>query len=169
MDALEVLFTRRSIRSFNGEPVSEDQIRLLLEAAMAAPTARNIQPWHFIVITDRLLLDAIAKESPNASMAAQAPLGILVCGDPSSPEYGEYWVQDCSAAMENILLAARAMNMGSCWCGIHTRPEREALFRTMFGIPKPFEPLGLAVIGNTTKTFAKKERYAEEKVHFQRW
>ena len=169
MDAIDALMTRRSIRSFTEQPVEPTAIRTLLKAAMAAPTARGLQPWHFVVITDRALLDAIPEFSPNASMVKQAPLAILLCGDPSSPEYGEYWVQDCSAAMENLLLAARALNIGSCWCGIHTRPEREAGFKALFKLPNPIEPFGLAVLGYTKQTFSTRERYTEDKVHSQTW
>ena len=169
MDALEAIMTRRSIRSFTNEPVSDEEIRILLEAAMSAPSAVSILPWRFVVITDRKILDAIAPAHKSCDFILQAPLAILVCGDTTNPKYGPYWVQDCSAAMENLLLAARALGLGSCWCGIHTRPEREKNMREMFNLPPEISPLGLAVIGHTQKEFAEKARYDESKIRYNVW
>lgn len=134
MDALEAIFTRRSIRKFTDAPVSPEDVRTLLEAAMSAPTAAGVQPWRFIVLTDRAVLDAVPSVHRAANMIRQAPLAILVCGDTTSEQYGGYWVQDCSAVMQNILLAARALGLGSCWCGIHSRA------RTGRGGPQTFQP-----------------------------
>ena len=135
MDAFEVLHTRRSIRQFLNRPVGEDLVKELLSAAMSAPTAGGIQPWRFVVITDREKLDKIPDFHPYAGMIKQAPLAILVCGDTTSANYGKYWVQDCSAAMENLLLAARAKELASLWCGVHPVPEREQAFRELFNLP----------------------------------
>lgn len=129
MDAFEVLHTRRSIRQFLNRPVGEDLVKELLSAAMSAPTAGGIQPWRFVVITDREKLDKIPNFHPYAGMIKQAPLAILVCGDTTSANYGKYWVQDCSAAMENLLLAARAQGTGFA---LVRRPPRP---RTGTGFP----------------------------------
>ena len=169
MEALEAIHTRRSIRQYKDTPVSEETIRELLDAAMSAPTAGGIQPWRFVVITDRALLDAIPDIHPYAAMIRQAPLAILVCGDVSSENYGAFWVQDCSAAMQNILLAARALGLGSLWCGVHGRPEREKAFSELFGLPEKVRPLGLAIVGPSDAPFARKERYDESKVHHNKW
>lgn len=104
MDAFEVLHTRRSIRQFLNRPVGEDLVKELLSAAMSAPTAGGIQPWRFVVITDREKLDKIPDFHPYAGMIKQAPLAILVCGDTTSANYGKYWVQDCSAARKTCCL-----------------------------------------------------------------
>ena len=169
MDALETIHTRRSIRKYAETPVSDEQVKALLDAAMSAPTAGGVQGWHFVVITDRALLDSIPDIQPYTLAIRQAPLAILVCGDTTSERYGNYWVQDCSAAMQNILLAARAMNLGSLWCGIHPIPEREAHFSERFKLPAHVRPLGLAIIGHTEQPFERKERYDETKVHHNTW
>lgn len=169
MDALQTIHTRRSIRQYKDTPISEETIRELLDAAMSAPTAGGIQPWRFVVITDRAALDAIPDIHPYAAMIRQAPLAILVCGDVSSENYGDFWVQDCSAAMQNILLAARAQGLASLWCGVHGRPEREKAFSERFGLPEKVRPLGLAIIGHSDAPFTRKERYDEGKVHRNKW
>ena len=153
MDAFEVLHTRRSIRQFLNRPVGEDLVKELLSAAMSAPTAGGIQPWRFVVITDREKLDKIPDFHPYAGMIKQAPLAILVCGDTTSANYGKYWVQDCSAAM----------------CGVHPVPEREQAFRELFNLPDTVSPLGLAILGYSETLFSHKERYDEQKVHYNVW
>ena len=157
MDAFEALHTRRSIRQFLNRPVGEDIVKELLSAAMSAPTAGGIQPWRFVVITDREKLDKIPEFHPYAGMIRQAPLAILVCGDTTS------------AAMENLLLAARAKELASLWCGVHPVPEREQAFRELCNLPDTVSPLGLAIIGYSETPFSHKERYDEQKVHFNVW
>ena len=166
---MEALEARRSIRQYKDTPLSEETIRELLDAAMSAPTAGGIQPWRFVVITERAVLDAIPDIHPYAAMIRQAPLAILVCGDESSENYGAFWVQDCSAAMQNILLAARALGLASLWCGVHGRPEREKAFTELFGLPEKVRPLGLAIVGHSDTPFTRKECYDESKVHHNRW
>ncbi len=136
---------------------------------MSAPTAAGVQPWRFIVLTDRAVLDAVPTVHPAANMIREAPLAILVCGDTTSVQYGGYWVQDCSAAMQNILLAARALGLGSCWCGIHSQPEREEGIRKLFRLPLEISPLGLAVIGYPAVPFTTKERYDKGKIRYNIW
>ena len=150
-------------------PVGEGLVKELLSAAMSAPTAGGIQPWRFVVITDREKLDKIPDFHPYAGMIKQAPLAILVCGDTTSANYGKYWVQDCSAAMENLLLAARAKELASLWCGVHPVPEREQAFRELFNLPDTVSPLGLAILGYSETPFSHKERYDEQKVHYNVW
>lgn len=169
MEALEVIHTRRSIRQYDGTPVSEEIVRELLDAAMSAPTAGGIQPWRFVVVTERARLDKVADIHPYAGMIKEAPLAILVCGDASSPNYAPFWVQDCSAAMQNILLAARALGLASLWCGIHPVPEREKAFIELFALPEKVYPLGIAVIGHSKASFVRKERYDESKIHRNIW
>ncbi len=169
MDVLEAIFTRRSIRKFTGEPVAPETIKTLLEAAMSAPTAAGVQPWRFVVLTDRAVLDAVPTVHPAAGMIREAPLAILVCGDTTSEKYGAYWVQDCSAAMQNLLLAARALGLGSCWCGIHSQPNREEGIRRLFRLPPEISPLGLAVIGHPAEPFATRDRYDEAKIRLNVW
>lgn len=169
MDALEAIFTRRSIRKFTGEPVAPEAVKTMLEAAMNAPTAAGVQPWRFVVLTDRAMLDAIPSVHQAANMVLEAPLAILVCGDTTSEKFAGYWVQDCAAAMQNLLLAARALGLGSCWCGIHSRPDREEGFRKLCKLPPEISPLGLAVIGHPAVPFTTKDRYDETKVRQNVW
>lgn len=167
MDALECLFTRRSIRKYTTEPISEAALRQMLAAAMAAPSARNMQPTRFLVIRDRELLRRIAEIHPYARMAENAPLAVLVCGD--SALSAEFWDQDCAAAMQNLLLAARALHIGTVWCGIHPVAEREALFRELFGIPPHIIPFGLAAAGYPAQPFSRRDALDESRIHLDRW
>lgn len=171
MDTLEAIYTRRSIRTFTPEPVDETIVKELLSAAMAAPTAGNIQDWRFIVINDRAKLDAIAEAHPFAKMAKDAPLAILVCADTTDvPEkYKKYWGIDGAAAIENILLAARALDIGTVWCGVHPVPEREATMRDLCALPAHVNPMGLVIIGHPAQPFKREDRYDAAKIHYNIW
>jgi nitroreductase len=121
-ELIQTIFARRSIRKYTAEPVSEADIKTLLEAAMAAPSAANRKPWQFIVVTERQTLDRLAEVHPHGKMLFEAPLCIAVCGDLTTFE--RFWVQDCSAATENLLLAATALGLGAVWLGVYPREER---------------------------------------------
>ena len=169
MDALTAIHTRRSIRKFESKPVSEDDVKALLDAAMIAPSAGNEQPWHFVVITDREKLDAIVTIHQFAAMAAHAPVSVLICGDLTLEKYSGFWVQDCSAAMQNLLLAAHAMGLGAVWCGVYPVEERIAGFRKLCRLPDSVMPFGLAVIGHPAQSRDSKSRYKAERVHANAW
>jgi nitroreductase len=169
MEALEAIFTRRSIRSFTPQPVSADMIETLLRAAMSAPSACNQQPWHFVVVTDRATLDAIPAIHPHAGMARQAALAILVCADPHLETCPGYWPQDCSAATENILLAARALGLGAVWTGVYPGEERIAAFRKFFGLPDHVIPLSFIPIGYPAEPAHAVDRYHADRIHPDRW
>jgi nitroreductase len=151
MDALEAIHTRRSIRAFDGKPVPPGQIETLLRAAMAAPSAGNAQPWRFVVVTDRDILDKIPDIHPYASMVRTAPVGILVLGDSSLEKYPGYWVLDCAAAIQNMLVAARATGLGAVWTGVYPTPERVAAFSKMFALPGHITPHSFVVVGHPVK------------------
>ena len=123
-ELIQTIFARRSIRKYTAEPVREEDVRTLLEAAMAAPSSSNRKPWHFVVVDDRETLDALAEVHPYGKMLFEATLCIAVCGDPTITE--RVWVQDCSAATENLLLAVTALGLGAVWLGVHPREERVA-------------------------------------------
>lgn len=169
MDALEAIRTRRSVRKFTLQPVGEDLIEALLRAAMSAPSAGNQQPWHFIVVDDRATLDRIPTFSPYAAMCRQAPLGILVCGDTTLEKHPGYWIQDCSAATQNLLLAAHALGLGAVWTGIHPREERIRGFRELFALPDTIMPLAFVVIGYPAEHPAPQDRFRPERIHRNRW
>jgi nitroreductase len=169
MEAIDVLLTRRAVREFPPEPVSEEQIHTLLNAAMHAPSACNQQPWHFIVVTRRERLDEIAGVHPYAQMLKQALLAVIVCGDLSLETCPGNWAVDCSAAMENLLLAAHAIGLGGVWVGIYPGEERMRDFRLLLGLPKFVMPLSLAAIGHPAGPLPKVDRYNPDRIRRERW
>lgn len=169
MELMEAIYTRRSIRKYQEKPVAEETIRTILAAAMMAPSAGNVQPWHFVVVTDPDKMEAVKDVHPYIGMAAGAPLGILVCGDLGLEKYPGFWVQDCSAAMQNLLLAAHDQGLGAVWTGVHPVEERIDRFRAIFELPAPVVPLGFAVIGWPVKPGPRKDRFKGERVHRDRW
>jgi nitroreductase len=116
MDVLEAIFTRRSIRKYTGEPVSDQDLETVLRAGCHAPSAHNIQPWEFLIIKDRSAFDSISKALTYAKMLPQADLCIIVCGDKNKQSMTGFLVEDCSAAIQNILLAAHGIGLGAVWC-----------------------------------------------------
>ena len=140
--AIENILSRKSVRAYTPRPVEKGKVDLLVKAAMAAPTAVNKQPWAFVVVDDRKVLDKLATELPYAKMAAQAPLAIVVCGDLSKALNGEtdrYWMLDCSAASENLLLAAESMGLGAVWTAVYPESDRIAKVRAclLYTSPSP--------------------------------
>lgn len=166
---LQNIATRTSVRSYLDKPVEAAQIEQLLRAGMAAPSAVNRQPWHFVVVTDREQLNALAKANPYAGMAAQAPLAIVVCGDMKKALEGnarEFWVQDCSAATENILLAANAMGLGAVWTGTYPSEERCKAVSEILKLPEYIVPLNTIVIGYPDKENAPKDKWNPDNVSY---
>jgi len=169
MEALEAIHTRRSIRKYQDKPVPDELIQRILAAAMSSPSANNTQPWHFVVITDREVLAQIPKVNPNATMATDAPLAILVCGDVTLAMAPGYWVVDCSAAVENLLLAAHALGLGAVWTAVYPREERIEGFRRLLGLPENVAGHSLIVLGYPAETRPPQDRYREDRVHRERW
>ncbi len=163
---LQIIFARRSIRKYTAEPVSEADLRSLLEAGMAAPSASNRKPWHFCVVTDRAKLKALADAHPYAKMLPTAAVGIAICGDPS---ISDWWVQDCSAATENILIAAAGLGLGAVWLGYHGCPERERSARDVLGIPEGIGVLSLLSIGHPAEEKELRTQYNQARVHVDAW
>jgi nitroreductase len=170
MDAIEALLTRRTIREYLDEPVSAAQEDLLLRCAMAGPTGYNQQSWRFVVVRDTATRAALSAASAWGAMLAQTPLVIAVCGDVTAERHpGQYWVQDASAATENILIAAHAIGLGAVWVGIHPREERVRPVRILLGLPEHVEPLGLVGVGHPAKGKPPSSRMDWNKVHHERW
>jgi nitroreductase len=165
-ERLHMIFARRSIRKYTGQAVSETDIKGLLEAGMAAPSASNRRPWHFVVVTDRRVLRALAEAHPYGRMLDHAAVGIAVCGDPA---VSDWWVQDCSAATENILIAAAGLGLGSVWLGSHGNPEREQAIRDVLGIPPRIGVLSLLSIGYPAEEKEARTQYDARRVHPDRW
>ncbi len=170
MDALEALHTRRSVRKYlQDSPVSEELIQQVIAATAMAPSARNGQPWQFVVIDDRKTLDQIPESCPHAAMVKNAPLAILICADPSLEKSPGYWPQDCAAAAENMLLAAHALGLGACWCGVFPREPRMDGLRQLLGFPEDVIGHSLIVIGHPAEQPPSEERYREDRIHRNRW
>lgn len=170
MDAMETLFSRRSIRKYTAEPVTEEVLREILEAAMSSPSAGNQQPWHFVIIDDRKILDSIPAFHPHSQMLKEAQVAILVCGDLSLEKHVGYWVQDCSAATENLLLSVHAKGLGAVWVGIFPREERVAGLRKLLEIPDHVIPLSLIPVGHPAESKPRRpDRYNVNKIHHNHW
>ena len=169
--ALDVIFRRRSVRSYTGEPVNDETVTALLEAAMAAPSAVAKDPWRFIVIRERETLRTIAGFLPNGGMLADAAVGFVVCGDITAAHDGEmsYMLQDCSAAIENLLLAATALDLGACWLGVHPRQDRVDNIRALFDLPDGIIPISCIAVGHPAQSPESRTRYTSEYVHHESW
>jgi nitroreductase len=165
-ELIQTIFARRSIRRYTADPVDEKDVKTLLEAGMAAPSAGNSRPWHFVVLTDRQMLDALAEVHAYGKMLFDAPLCIAVCGDPSR---SGHWVQDCSAAAENLLLAVAALGLGAVWLGVHPEADRAAAIREVLHIPENIVPLNLIAIGHPAEEKEPRTQYDEARVHGERW
>jgi nitroreductase len=169
MDTYETIMTRRSVRKFTSGEVGDNLVEKLLRAAMQAPSANNGQPWHFIVIRDRAILDEIPSFHPFAQMVKQAPLAILVCADTRDARSPDYWVLDCSAATENLLLAAHALDLGAVWLGIHPRQERMEKIIPLVKLPEGVKPLALVAIGIPAEHHPFADRFKPERIHHDTW
>ncbi len=168
MDAMEAILSRRSIRRYTDKPVPEEIIRELLEAAMSAPSANNQQPWQFVTIDDRRILDEIPRFHPYAQMLKEASWAIAVCGDTDLALSG-YWIQDCSAATQNILVAAHARGLGAVWLGVHPQEKRVKEVQKLLGLPEHVIPLCLISMGYPAEQKPPSNRYNESRVHHNYW
>jgi nitroreductase len=168
MEALEAIMTRRSIRRYTGEQVSPEHERKLLEAAMAAPSAHNRQPWHFIVVRSRETLDRIPEYHPYSRMLKEAGLAVVVCGD-NRVQTTDFWTHDCSAATENMLIAANSLGLGAVWLGVYPGEELVKKTRELLGIPGHVTPLCIVSVGHPAEEKPPGNRYDESKVHREKW
>ncbi len=165
------IMTRASVRTYTAQTVENEKIDKLLKAGMAAPTAGNKQPWEMIVVTDRAMLDAIPPIIKGAHMAEKSQLAIVVLGTPSKALIPEYWVQDCSAVTENILLAAHGMELGAVWCGAY--PEngtgRVEAMSKLFNLPEGTYALSVIVIGYPDSEIVVKDKWDPAKVYYNKY
>lgn len=170
-EALDVIYTRRSVRSFTGEAVSKDDLIKLLRAGMSAPTAVNVQPWSFVVVTDRETLDKLCDKLPHAKMLDKAGAAIVVCGIPDKDEVysKDYWVMDCSTATENILLAAHALGLGSVWTAVYVNKDRVKAVREILNIPDNIIPLNVLPIGVPKDLGHPIDKFKVENIHWEKW
>lgn len=169
---IENIMTRTSIRAFADTPVEDEKIETILRAGMAAPSAVNKQPWAFVVVQGRENLDRLSEANPRARMLATAQAAIVVCGDMSKAiegPMGEYWVQDASAATENILLAAHGLGLGAVWTGVYPNPNVMPNIAEALELPSHVIPLCVIPIGYPAESPAPKDKWKPENVHYNRW
>ena len=169
MELLEGISTRRSIRKYTQEKIDDEQIKMLLEAGMQAPSAVNCQPWHFLVLNARDIMLEVTKIHPYSQMLMEASCAILVLGDTNIEHGPGYWAVDCGAATQNILLAAHGMGLGGVWIGIHPREERRKAFKDLFALPSHIQPFALISLGYPAEEKAKAYRYNQDKIHINKW
>jgi nitroreductase len=170
-EKIQFLLGRRSIRVYAPGDVGEGTITQLLEAAMAAPSAVARDPWRFVVIRERETLAAIAAALPNGGMLATAPLGIIVCGDLDAAHDRQlsYLLQDCSAAIENLLLGAHALGLGACWLGVHPREDRVRKLKEILSLPASVIPVAGIAIGRPGEAKEPRTRFTRDYVHWEKW
>jgi nitroreductase len=169
METMQAILSRRSIRRYTEEPVSGGLIEDLLKAAMNAPSAGNEQPWHFIVIDRRPMLDKLAEIHPYAKMLKQSSAAVIVCGDESMQKFRDFWVQDCSAASENMLLAAHALGLGAVWLGIYPAEKMVREIRDLLNIPPNIIPFSIISVGYPAEEKESKERFDASRIHSNTW
>lgn len=169
MDAITAILTRRSIRSYNNKPISKKVINDLLKSAVSSPSAGNQQPWHFIIINNRNILKKITEFHPNAKFLINAKLAIMVCCDINLEKFKGYWMIDCSAATQNILIAARALGLGSCWIGIYPREERMISMKKILKTPENIIPFSLVSLGYTNEEQNSIDRLDSSRIHINYW
>lgn len=165
------ILTRTSIRQFTSQPIAADTLELLLRAGMAAPSAMNAQPWDFVVVTEREVLDSLMAVHPWANLQT-ATAAIIVCGNMEKAIEGparEYWVQDCSAVTENILLAAHAYGLGAVWCGVYPDATRVDDVKRVLNLPENIIPLDITTLGYPAENPEPKDKWNPENVHYQKW
>jgi nitroreductase len=169
MDAIEVIMHRRSIRKFREDDIPPEYLDKILRAAMQAPSAHNLQPWHFIVIKDRALLTSIAEFHPYAEMLPGAPAAIAVCGDRLMESSDGYLALDCAAATQNILICAAALNIGAVWLGIFPRTERMTQLARIIAVPEHLIPISLVAVGIPDEIKKPVDRYQEDRVYLNKY
>lgn len=169
MDIMKGLLERRSIRKYTNQIIPDDKIKEILESAMHAPSAANGQPWEFVVIKDKNILNEITKFHPYSNPLKQADCAIVVCGNLSKEIFKGLWTQDCSAATENILLAAHGLGIGSLWLGLYPEMSRVESLKKLINAPENIVPFSIVSLGYPAEEKSIESRYDEDKVHYDTW
>jgi nitroreductase len=163
------IFERRSIRKYTSKDVEDFKIKKLLEAGAAAPSAGNEQPWHFVVIKDRDRLNKLADIHPYGKMLKDAPLAVAVCADLNELKYEHFWVQDCAAATQNILLEAVSLGLGAVWLGVHSNKNIEPDVNEFLNVPDHVTTVSVISIGYPAEQKRPSKRFSEDIVHYNKW
>ena len=166
---MEAIFKRRSVRRYTNQAIRAEDITQLLQAAMAAPTARNCQEWEFVVVRDKAMFQKIMAVHPYAKMLAQADCAIVVCGNTKREMAPNYWPADCGATTQNILLAATALGIGSVWLGVYPNEERMAAVSRLLNLPQHIKPLNIISLGMPDEKLAEVNRFDPAKIHYELW
>ena len=169
MDALNAIFSRRSIRKYTPATIPEQCIQTILKAAMSAPSAFDERPWHFVVLQDGKQLNDLANKIDHTEMLREAALGILICGDEKLEKIPGYWSQDCSACAQNLLLAAHALGLGAVWLAVYPLTDRMNTLRQVLGIPEDIIPFALISLGFPAEQLPPEDRYDASRVHNEKW
>lgn len=165
-EAIETIFSRKSVRTYQSRKVEQEKVDLMLKAGMAAPSGMDRRPWELLVINDREIMDKMAEGLPYAKMLKQAPMAIVVCGD---MEKSSYWYLDCSAVTQNILLAAEALGLGAVWTAAYPYEDRMQVVADHTGLPENVLPLAVIPVGYPEGEHTPKEKYDESKIHYNKW
>jgi nitroreductase len=169
MDTLKAILSRRSIRKYSDREIPAEYYEIMLKAAMHAPSARNRQPWHFIVISDKIVMNRLAESNTSWRMLAQADKAIVICGDTDTEDAESFLIQDCSAATQNLLLAAHELGLGAVWLGVHPREDRVHDVRKYLAIPERITPVSMISIGFPDEVREVEDRFTADRIHFDRW
>jgi nitroreductase len=169
MEELKYILDRRSIRRFTDQKIDSEKIKSILTAAMYAPSAVNMQPWHFVVIDESSIMEKIMEIHPHARMLQSASHAVVICGDEQLQHDDGYWVVDCGAATQNLLLAAQTLGLGACWVGLHPREERKAAFSRLLHLPSHVLPFALVALGYPEELKPRPNRFHAEKVKYNGW
>lgn len=167
-DALTVIHNRKSVRSYQNKEVTREQLEVLLKAAMAAPTAMDKRPWVFVVVTDRETLNKLSEGLPYAKMLKEVSAAVFVCGD-TSKTTDDFWITDCSAASENLLLAAEATGLGAVWTAVYPDKSRINHVRKILGIPSNIIPLNCIPVGYPAGKEKPKDKWNPANIHWDKW
>lgn len=170
MELFEGLLSRRSIRKYTGERINEEKIMSVIKAGMYAPSANNTRPWHFIIVDDREIMEKIMKVHPYSAMLSEASHAIIVCGDEKLQNGPGYYVLDCSAATQNVLLAAHALGLGAVWLGVEPKSDRKKAIKEILGLPGYIHPVSIISIGIPVKIPEKTPaRFEQKKIRKNKW
>lgn len=171
-ETMKTIFSRKSVRNYNESTIPKETLELLVKAGMAAPTARDKRPWEFIVITDKAVLKKLSDALPYAKMAEKAGHGIIVAGDMEKQNGGTdspYWIMDCSAAVQNILLAAESLGLGAVWTAVYPNKDRLEPVVKILGLPKNIVPLAFIPVGTPAGTDKPKDKFNKDQIHWNKW
>ncbi len=163
------IFTRRSIRKYKNTEVEDSVIQEIIKAGMNAPSAGDEQPWHFIIVNDFDKLVEINKVHPHSNMILHAKAAILICGDLSLEKHEGFWIQDCSAAVQNMLLMIDYKGLGSVWLGVYPRKDRIEGIKKIFNLPERVIPFAVLPVGYPDEAKPENNKYNESRVHFNKW